>query len=137
MMLVLDASLTLASIMRDETTEAAQAAMLRVVQGGAHVPSLWRLEVANVLRNAIRRGRCDVAFADQALEDLDALSITVDVQTDVHAWSATLALSREEDLTLYDAAYLELALRLDATLLSSDKAFVAAARRRGLEVVTT
>ena len=136
-MLVLDASLTLASIMRDEATEAAQAAMLRVVRGGAHVPSLWRLEVANVLRNAIRRGRCDAAFADKALEDLDALSITVDAQTDIRAWSATLALSREEDLTLYDAAYLELALRLDATLLSSDKALVAAARRRGLEVVTT
>ena len=137
MTLVLDASLTLASIMRDENTEAAQAAMLRVAHGGACVPSLWRLEVANVLRNAIRRGRCDVAFADRTLEDLDALAITVDAQTDMQAWSATLALSREEDLTLYDAAYLELALRLDATLLSSDKALVAAATRRGLEVVTT
>lgn len=135
-MLVLDASLTLASIMRDEKTEAAQAAMLQVAQGGAYVPSLWRLEVANVLRSAIRRGRCDLAFADQALEDLDALPITVDAQTDLQAWSATLALSREEDLTLYDAAYLELALRLNATLLSSDKVLVAAATRRGLEVVT-
>ena len=137
MTLVLDASLTLASILRDESTEAAQAIMRRVVREGAHVPSLWRLEVANVLRNTVRRGRCDALFVDSALRDLEAMSITIDTETDVQAWSATLALSRAEDLTLYDAAYLELAVRLGATLASCDRQLVAAARRRGLDVLTT
>jgi predicted nucleic acid-binding protein len=45
-------------------------------------------------------------------------------------------LSRAEDLTLYDAAYLELAIRLNATLASCDAALIAAARRRGLDVIT-
>lgn len=136
MMLVLDASLTIASILRDETTDAAQAIMRRVVEEGAHVPSLWRLEVANVLRNAVRRGRCDVAFVDQALNDLAAFPITIDSQTDAQAWGATSALSRAEDLTLYDAAYLELAIRLKATLVTVDKALVTAGRRRRLDILT-
>jgi len=134
--LVLDASLTIASILRDETTDAAQVIMRRVVEESAHVPSLWRLEVANVLRNAVRRGRCDPAFVDQALKDLASFPIVIDSQTDAQAWGATLALSRTEDLTLYDAAYLELATRLDATLVSVDKELVAAGRRQGLDVLT-
>jgi hypothetical protein len=52
--LVLDASLTLASILRDETTEAAQAIMHRVVDEGAHVPSLWRRAIGN---SSPRHGR--------------------------------------------------------------------------------
>ena len=136
MTLVLDASLTVASILPDETSEAAEAIMSRVVQAGAHVPSLWRLEVANVLGNAVRRGRCDMVFVDEALKDLETMSITLDTETDVQAWGATLALSRSENLTLYDAAYLELAIRLGGTLVSCDRQLVAAARRRGVEVLT-
>jgi predicted nucleic acid-binding protein len=134
--LVLDASLTMASVLRDETTEAAQAIMLRVAVEGAHAPSLWRLEVANVLRNAVRRGRCDLGFVDEALRNLEAMSIVIDAETDAHAWNATLALSRAEDLTPYDAAYLELSIRLGATLASCDRELIAAARRRGLDVLT-
>jgi len=134
--LVLDASLTMASILRDETTDDAQAIMRRVAIEGAHAPSLWRLEVANVLHNAVRRGRCDIAFADRALRDLEAMSIVVDTETDAQAWNATLAVARTDALTLYDSAYLELSIRLGATLLSCDKALVAAARRRGVDVLT-
>jgi hypothetical protein len=62
MSLVLDASMTIAWLFDDERTPAAHAVMRRVVAEGAIVPSLWRLEVANVLRNAVRRGRCDPAI---------------------------------------------------------------------------
>ncbi len=99
-------------------------------------PPLWRLEVANVLRNAVRRGRCDMAFVDRALAELTRLPITIDPETDAQAWSDTLVLSRTEDLTLYDAAYLELAIRRRAVLASYDRDLVAAARRRGLTVLT-
>ncbi len=136
MTLVLDASLTLASILRDETTEAAQAIMRRVAEEGAHVPSLWRLEVANVLRSAVRRNRCTQTFVDEALWNLEAMSIVIDAETDTHAWGATLAISRAENLTVYDAAYLELAIRLGATLVSCDRQLVAAARQRGVDVLT-
>ncbi len=59
MSVVLDASMAIAWLFDDERTAAAYAVMRRVVAEGAVVPTLWRLEVANVLRNAVRRGRCD------------------------------------------------------------------------------
>jgi len=134
--LVLDASMTMAAIFEDEANRAAQDVIRMVGTEGATVPSLWRLETANVLRNSIRRGRCDAAFADRALRLLSDLPIVIDPHTDLHAWGATAKISRQEDLTLYDAAYLELAVRLSATLASCDKDLVAAARRRGLDVFT-
>ena len=136
MILVLDASMTMAAIFEDEANRAAQGVIRMVGTEGATVPSLWRLETANVLRNAVRRGRCDVAFADRALRLLSDLPIAIDTHTDLHAWGATAKISRQEDLSLYDAAYLELAVRLSATLASCDKDLVATARRRGLDVFT-
>ena len=135
MSLVLDASLTVAWLLDDEFGTAAGRIMARVARDEAHVPSLWRLEVANALRNVVRRGRCTLDLADGSLERLSRLPILIDAETDAHAWGRTRALSTEEDLTLYDAAYLELALRLDRPLASNDGDLIAAARRRGVEVL--
>jgi predicted nucleic acid-binding protein len=134
--LVLDASMTMAAIFDDENNSAAQDVMRAVGREGAIVPSLWRLETANVLRNSVRRGRCDAAFADRALQILSDLPIAIDAETDTHAWGATVEVSRAENLTLYDAAYLELAIRLKATLATCDAELIAAAGRRGLDVLT-
>ncbi len=136
MSLVLDASMAIAWLFDDENTEAAHAVMRRVAAEGAITPSLWRLEVANVLRNAVRRGRCDESYADRSLQRLSRLTIALDVETDAHAWGETRRLSRDENLTVYDAAYLELAVRRRQPLASCDSALVAAARRRGVEVLT-
>jgi predicted nucleic acid-binding protein len=135
MSVVLDASMTLAWLFADERTAAAHAVMRRVVAEGAVVPSLWRLEVANVLRNAVRRGRCDEAYVDRSLARLGRLAIATDQETDDHAWGATRRLAREEDLTLYDAAYLELALRKQRPLASCDTRLLTAAGRRGITVL--
>lgn len=129
MSLVLDASMAIAWLFDDERTEAAHRILLRVVADGAIVPSPWRLEIANMLRNAVRRGRCDEAHADRSLDRLGRLPIAVEDQTDHHAWGATRALALEQDLTLYDAAYLELALRLGRTLATCDAALIGAAKR--------
>lgn len=136
MTLVLDASMTMAAIFEDEGNQVAREVILSVAREGAFVPSLWRLETANALRNSIRRGRCDIAFVDLALQALSELPIMIDLETDTHAWTDTVEISRSENLTLYDAAYLELAIRLGATLASCDKDLVAAARRRGVDVLT-
>jgi predicted nucleic acid-binding protein len=120
----------------DEGTQSAHAVLRRVVVEGAIVPSLWRLEVANVLRNAIRRGRCDEAHAERSFRRLERLPIEPDEETFAQAWGATRLLSRAEDLTLYDAAYLELAIRKHVPLASCDAALVAAAQRRKLSVLT-
>ena len=134
MNLVLDASMTLSWLFRDEHTDAAHAIMRMVVRTGALVPSLWRLEIANVLRNAVRRGRCDEAFVEQSLKRLADLEITIDPETDRHAWGATLVLARDERLTVYDAAYLELAIREALPLATLDAELVAAAGRRSIRI---
>ena len=134
MTLALDASMAIAWLFDDERTEAAHAVMRRVIAEGAMVPSLWRLEVANVLRNAVRRGRCDEAYVDRSLARLARLAIRRDEETDDHAWSATRTLARQEDLTLDDAAYLELAIRRRLPLASCDKVLLGAAVRRKVEV---
>ena len=135
MSLVLDASMTIAWLFEDERTPAAHAVMQRVVGDGAVVPSLWRLEVANVLRNAVRRGRCDEPYVDRSLDRLSRLAISTDVETDSHAWGRTRALAREQGLTLYDAAYLELAIRSGHPLASCHADLVAAAVRCAVEVL--
>jgi predicted nucleic acid-binding protein len=134
--LVLDASITIAWLFEDERTPAAHDIMRRVVHEGALVPALWRLEVANVLRNAVRRGRCDERYTDRSLARLGRLAIKRDEETEDHAWGETRALSREQNLTLYDAAYLELAIRKSACLTSCDAALLAAAARRKIDVLT-
>jgi predicted nucleic acid-binding protein len=132
--LVIDASTTIAWLFRSERTQAAQTILRRVAADGAFVPSSWRIEVANALRTATLRGRCDEAYVDRSLDRLGRLAIKIDAETDSHAWSASLDLARQHDLTLYDAAYLELALRLGATLATCDDALARAAARCGVEL---
>ncbi|HVC56151.1 MAG TPA: type II toxin-antitoxin system VapC family toxin [Stellaceae bacterium] len=135
MSLVVDASMTIAWLFHDERSSLTQTVLRIVAAEGALVPSLWRLEVANVLRNAVRRGRCDDDYAARSLRRLSRLRITVDGETDRHAWGATRELSREYALTVYDAAYLELSLRRQQALASRDAALLTAARQIGLDVL--
>lgn len=135
MSLVLDASMTIAWLFTNEPSAAAQVILRRVAADGAWVPSLWRLEIANVLRNVVRRQRCDEAYADRSLRRLDRLPITVDSETDLNAWGATRQLSKTHNLTPYDAAYLELAIRRKQPLASRDAALIDAAKDAGVEVL--
>lgn len=120
MSLVLDCSVTLAWLLPNEESGRAQAVLDRVVASRAWVPSLWRLEVANSLQSAVRRKRIDAAFRDASLADLDLLNIQIDPDTASFAWNDTLRLADAHGLTVYDAAYLELAQRLSLPLASQD-----------------
>ena len=128
MSIVLDCSITLAWVYSGETTEPVRQVFDLLSQGGAWVPGLWRLEVANVLEMRVRRKRHDAAFRDATLADLAELPIQVDGETNEQAWSATLQLAERHELTLYDAAYLELALRTNLPLATLDEDLRAAAR---------
>lgn len=121
MSLVLDSSVTLAWLYSDELTPATQQVFDRVTAAGACVPSLWRLEIANSLQGGVRRGRISAEFRDAALTDLALLNIATDLDTDTFAWSTTLRLAERHGLTLYDAAYLELAQRLNLPLATLDQ----------------
>jgi predicted nucleic acid-binding protein len=126
--LVLDSSATLAWIYSDETTPAIRQVFDRVISLGAWVPALWRLEVGNVLEMSVRRGRNDTSFRDATLADLELLPINLDAETDRHAWGATARLAERHALTLYDASYLELALRRSLPLATLDRELRIAAK---------
>ena len=121
MSLILDSSVTLAWIYSDETTESIRRVFDIVTNNGAWVPALWRLEVANILEMGVRRGRTDAAFRDAILADLALLPISLDPETDRQAWGATTRLAARHRLTLYDAAYLELARRRGLPLATLDR----------------
>jgi predicted nucleic acid-binding protein len=129
---VVDSSAALAWVYRDETTEAISEVFARLTEGGAWVPMLWRLEVANVLEMGVRRGRHDATFRDATLADLALLPISVDPETDRQAWSATLRLAERHRLTMYGAAYLELAQRRGLPLATLDAELRDAASAEGV-----
>jgi predicted nucleic acid-binding protein len=134
MSLVLDSSATLAWIYSDEVTEGIRQ-LFDTVADSAFVPALWRLEVANSLTIAVRRGRIDAEFRRAALDDLALLDVTTDSYTDTHAWAETLQLADRFRLTMYDAAYLELAHRRGVPLATLDEDLSAAALALGLRVL--
>jgi predicted nucleic acid-binding protein len=133
--LILDASLAVSWFFADQQTAAGQAVLDSVAREGAVVPSLWRLEVANALQSALRRRRIDAAYRDACLADLAAFDIAVDPETDARAWNATLRLAEAQGLTVYDAAYLELAHRRLLPLATLDGPLAAAARGLGVTVL--
>jgi predicted nucleic acid-binding protein len=135
MSLVLDSSITLAWAYGDETTQPVMQVFHLLSQSGAWVPGLWRLEVANVLEMSVRRKRHDRNFRDATLADLAQLPIQVDLQTDQQAWSVTLRLAERHQLTLYDAAYLELALRRNLPLATLDADLCRAAKAEKVQVL--
>lgn len=135
MNMVLDSSATLAWVYAGEITEPIRHVFDLVSEKGAWVPGLWKLEVANVLEMGVRRGRHDAAFRNSTLADLALLPVSVDAATDRQAWGATLQLSERHRLTLYDAAYLELALRRGLALASLDAELRAAAQAEGVVVL--
>lgn len=135
MSLVVDSSVALSWCFEDERTAVTTALLYRVVDAGGLVPSLWRLEVANGLQAAVRRGRIDAAYRDASIADLRALAIDVDKETDRKAWSETLQLADRFRLTPYDAAYLELAQRQQLPLASLDNELRAAAESLGVPLL--
>jgi predicted nucleic acid-binding protein len=135
MSLILDSSITLAWVYADETTEPVRRVFEMLSESGAWVPGIWRLEVANVLEMGVRRKRHNAEFRDATLADLAQLPIQVDAETDRQAWNATLLLAERHHLTLYDAAYLELALRRNLPLATLDEDLRNAARNETLRLL--
>jgi predicted nucleic acid-binding protein len=124
MSLALDSSIVGCWCFPDEESPLADHAWQRMSVGGAVVPALWWFEVRNILLINERRGRVDPADTAEFLTDLEMLPIRIDQDP---KGGTALALARVHRLTFYDAAYLELARRLDAPLATLDRQLAAAA----------
>ena len=132
---VLDSSIALCWCFENEATEATGQLLEHLRADKAAVPNLWHVEIANVLALAERRQRITAAEAAQFVALLDELEIDVDEETWARAFTRILDLAREERLTAYDAAYLELAMRLGVPLASRDSDLCDAAERLGVSVL--
>jgi len=126
----------MAFVLSDEATEATDKILDSFGQGAkAFSPSLWRWEVANVLLMAERRKRLTVADANRHLLLLQGLPVEIDDGASREAWSGSLALSRKHQITVYDAAYLELALRRNLPLGTLDGDLRKAAKAEGVKLL--
>jgi predicted nucleic acid-binding protein len=81
---------------------------------------------------AERRKRASQADITEALSLVNALPVIVDGEVAQRAGSDTVALARQYGLTIYDAAYLELAMRRGASLATSDHDLAKAAKAAGV-----
>jgi predicted nucleic acid-binding protein len=98
----------------------------------AVVPSLWALEVANVLAKCEAKGVVTEARSQAFIALLNRLTIVEDSATRTHALEATLHLARRYKISSYDAAYLELALRTGSPLATLDVDLKKAAKSAGV-----
>lgn len=129
---VLDASVAATWAFEDENHPDAAFALERFQSDTAWVPSLWWFELRNALLVNERRGRLTEAGTTGFLQDLGRLAITIDRSPDE---TALLTLARSHRLTVYDAAYLELAQRKGLPLASLDDALRTAAPASGVPLL--
>ncbi len=127
---VLDASVTLAWALDEHKTEAAEQALRRLLDDTAVAPAIWWFEVRNVLIGAERRGRRTDARSAAFLRALARLPIEIDRGPDE---TMVVGLARRHGLTVYDAAYLELAIRRQAPLVTLAAALLRAAAVEGVK----
>lgn len=130
---ILDASVALAWCFADEAISYADTVLDLLIAGGqAVVPPVWAYEVANALLVGERRGRIGVLEETQFLQQLSSYPVTIESLWTTQIFGAVLTIARETGLTVYDAAYLELALREGLPLATINTDLRAAARKAGV-----
>lgn len=135
MSFVLDASIALSWCFVDEATTYTWELLDRLEEEKAFVPSLWPLEIGNILILAERKKRISYAHVIQSLELMSNLPIQIDEETAQRAFRNTSHLAHVEKITTYDASYLELAMRLGIPLATKDKALSKVAKKLGVSLL--
>ena len=129
--IVIDNSVVLAWCLADESDALADAAMDVVADRGAVVPGIWWYEVRNALVVNERRKRLTAADTGATLADLEHLGISIDRD---HDRDVLIAIARQHDLSVYDAAYLEVAQRRECLFATLDLRLRKAAESSGVEL---
>lgn len=129
---MVDASIALSWYLPGEGSATAEAAFARLRDSDAAAPILWWFEIRNILVMSERRQRITPAQTAQILTRLAELPLRLDVAPES---AVVMGLARDHGLTVYDAAYLELALRLAIPLATLDRALADAASAAGVELL--
>jgi predicted nucleic acid-binding protein len=133
--IVLDCSITIAWCFENEKTSKIESVIEMLDRCRAVVPSIWPLEVLNVMLVAERHHRITEAQTTRYLSLLHSLPITTDDVSDDQSIGRILSLGREHGLSSYDATYLELAEREGFPLATLDKKLQKAALHCGVRVL--
>jgi predicted nucleic acid-binding protein len=133
---VVDASVAIAWCTPTQSSPATDRLLDDMIAGStASVPPLWLYEVANALLTLWRRKRLNANDYSEAKMLLDRLRISIDQDGARLATSRVSDLAKERGLTVYDAAYLELALRKQLPLASGDRSLQQAAKQSGVALL--
>jgi predicted nucleic acid-binding protein len=126
---VLDCSITMTWCFEDESNNFADEILENLQVSTAVVPTIWPLEVANVLLIAEKNKRLTGVQSASFIDALSALPIIIDPSTTFRAMHSIFSLASTTGLTIYDAAYLELAVREKIPLITLDKGLSKAAKK--------
>ena len=129
---MIDNSVVLSWIFEDEHSKESQDTLNELIKNYAYVPSLWPFELANALYVAEKKGRIKEADAMIFIKNLKNLPVFIETNNFDNITKDILSLSREHHITVYDASYIELALRKNLTLISFDKELIAVCKKIGL-----
>ena len=130
---VLDNSVVAGWYLPEQRSDYCQAIAKRLERDRAMVPPLWQLELANVLRTACTRGKLDLVQARQILDTMAQLPIDVDAGP-APGQRQLFELAMRHQLSTYDAAYLELALRHGVPIATQDAELKRAAAAAGVDL---
>jgi predicted nucleic acid-binding protein len=126
---VLDCSVTMSWCFDDERTDYTDGILENLKDSTAIVPTIWSLEVANVLLLSKKKKRISEIHSANFIDALSTLPITVDPSTSAKAMHSIFVIANQSDLTIYDAAYLELAIREGIPLITLDSKLTQAAKK--------
>ena len=134
MPLVIDSSVALTWVMPDEQAETADHLFAGLDEQEVVTPSHFAVEVANALLTNVRKRRISAAYREQALSDVFSFNIRSEPAPSAERLRSVMHLADHHALTAYDAAYLETALRLGASLASLDGDLLQAAEAEGVRL---
>ena len=132
---VIDNSVIMSWCFKDETSQYSDNILEKLTVSMAVVPSIWPLEIANVLLEAERKNRLGEADSARFITLINKLPIKVEQETPERMLKEIFALAREHDLSSYDASYLDLAMKSGLPIATLDEKLISAAKRSHVPVL--
>lgn len=133
---VVDCSVALSWYFSDESNDRTRDLRERLIEESIHVPCLWPIEITNAVLAALRRNRVTDDEIPDLLRDLQELPDEIDRETDSMVWEYSFGLAKQFNLSVYDATYMELAVRRKMPMATLDKALARACQEADIEVLT-
>ena len=134
---VVDNSVVISWCFKDESSNYADNVLEKLTEAGAVVPSIWPLEVVNVLLVAERKKRLSESDSIRFLTLISQLPIIVEDEQPKMMMKELLALARASNLSSYDASYLDLAIRKGIPIATLDNKLIKAAKRIDVPILAT